>query len=103
MTLHNPASLATFFDRTEDASLCTCDRKKIYFVGHIQNIGALVVVDLAMGRVIGASDNTGAFLQVDIAAVIGAKLTDLAPELACKILRFKDQTAILQAAVDFSL
>ena len=72
MTLHNPASLATFFDQTEDAALCNCDRKKIHFSRHIQNIGALLVVDLAMGRMIGASDNAGAFLQVDIAAVIGA-------------------------------
>ncbi len=73
------------------ADLSNCEREEIHLAGSIQPHGALLVVSEPDHRVIQASANASAFLNLD--KIIGLSLADLDGDLLLRILPHLDPTS----------
>jgi light-regulated signal transduction histidine kinase (bacteriophytochrome) len=73
------------------ADLSNCEREEIHLAGSIQPHGALLVVSEPDHKVIQASANAAAFLN--LSQVVGMRLTDLDGDLLLRILPHLDPTS----------
>jgi chemotaxis family two-component system sensor kinase Cph1 len=73
------------------ADLSNCEREEIHLAGSIQPHGALLVISEPDHRVIQASANAAAFLN--LRQVVGMQLSDLDGDLLLRILPHLDPTA----------
>src|SRR5579864_616920 len=73
------------------ADLSNCEREEIHLAGSIQPHGALLVISEPDHRVIQASANAAAFLN--LGQVVGMQLADLEGDLLLRILPHLDPTA----------
>ncbi len=96
-------SLSGFFDRTDPATLDSCDLEQIHLSGHIQNLGALLVVDPVTQAILGASENAGAFLGIDQEKLMQETLLDVSEELSASVSELKDDNFVLHEVLEFAI
>src|SRR5579863_10386348 len=73
------------------ADLSNCEREEIHLAGSIQPHGALLVVSEPDHKIIQASANAAAFLNLE--QVVGMQLADLDGDLLLRILPHLDPTS----------
>ena len=99
--MNTSVTLSDFFARSNAAALETCDREPIHQSGAIQPIGALLVTDPVTHRILGASANAAAFLNVDPDKLLSGALADINAELAAQIVDVVENNQILHEVLDF--
>lgn len=96
-------SLSSFFNTADPTTLNNCDREAIHLSGKIQDLGALLIVDLPHYKIIGVSENAPDFLGHDCDSLLGASLDQIDETLARQVLSMPEEGKLLHQILEYDL